>query len=737
MNTPNEDEEVNKVKDLLSQLSLVVKKRQHDPNNDMMEDDTKPIIHDCGNDDDNNNNDAHKNHPQTSSSSSSSNTELREFHEIIQAFVETNHHPDKKDDDINFISMVFEFMVPNFFFQTTTTTTTAMDVDSQVQNSRRLQSSVRMSQSEALQTMIGVVSTNPEKYTLPAMKSIYKYIQNELPSHWKASASESECTCSSSSSTHEFNVTNEFLETIVQQVQHPSTELSQCASTILSLLMTTIPSSSHQRHLLSMTIVLLYTHLEKNVHDLPKGKRNATMTMTRMMMVDPSIALIRNASLLMDILLPTSNTSMFLLVSNLQSTLSENDDHHRTSPLLSSILNFQESVSTTSTATVLDPIAAILMNQTNNSPGSGGGGGGGNDPLLIMNIFEILEKITISTNFVLQSWIDDHMIPILLSQVGYPLVDNTEDGLSSTVQSLVSSGGGGGDIDVFNYISALTILSKCCSSAAGAVALATAYPSTQESDHQEQRHPQQQQQQQQQILSPDKMIVIFQYILNNCIVESRDNSEKIRYIGALTNFLTDERHCDINERLKLLMQEGSILKWWFHLKKQGNSDFKAAVLHSIAQVLHCKNEGDGDSPAGSGSGSRTTSLVNDMCTTMHNAIGYVNNSTAMDIYMELMKSSIDEIRLATYEVIKATIVNRKRSIGISQIVAHDGFLRLLLTRNVELTKEGQELKYDITRGVLESDMKRLLSPGIIKSLEKYVEQGPFYVDAVSGDMLIE
>merc|ERR1711874_297836 len=92
--------------------------------------------------------------------------------------------------------------------------------------------------------------------------------------------------------------------------------------------------------------------------------------------------------------------------------------------------------------------------------------------------------------------------------------------------------------------------------------------------------------QQQQILSPEMLIAIFQHVLNHRISESRDDSEKIRYIGALTNFIMDARHGDNDERMTLLMREGNILKFWWNLK-QGNSEYKAAVLHSIAQILTC------------------------------------------------------------------------------------------------------------------------------------------------------
>ncbi len=665
----DESLELNKVKDLLSQLSLLVVIEKDDEN---------------------------RNPPSSSSSSLSeegaglgagtSTVSSAQLNQILQTFQDQNKN-------VN-IHAIFDLITPHLFYKCSATES-EMDVDSNAASSASASASsfITLSQSEALQTLVAIVSSNPEKYNLSAITSILKYIQNE------STLNPGDVT-SAALQNKEFNLTFAFLQTITQQVQHPSTEIANSASKILSLLSSQIPSSPQQREITSTILLLLHVNVETNVNQLTKGNQNMKSNHQNKIHVDPSILFIRNISLIVDILIPTANTNTFLHISTLMSSsLSSNDSN----PLLSTGAITSRTESTTET--ILDPIAT-LMNHNQNTNTSGG-----RDPLLIMNIFEILEKITPSTNAVLQSWIENNMLQTLLSQVGFHLIGNP-GGISGA--TLVQNS----DIDVFNYIAALTILSKCCASAHPhqILTLDTAMMAQQE----------------QQVLSSDMMMIIFQHILNSCIEESRDNSEKIRYIGAITNFITDERHGDNDERLKLFMKEGNVIKFWFNLK-QGNSEYKAAVLHSLAQVLSCKEEGYGDDDNG-----KTSCLSNDMCTALHNIVGHLNGQTlAMELYMAQMKSSIDEIRLATYEVIKATIINRRKSLGIAQIVGHDGFLKLLLTRNVDSTNEGKDLKYAIVQGILESDMKGLLSASIVQSLEKYVEQGPYYIDASSGDIMIE
>ena len=669
--------EVSKVRDLLAQISLVVKSTTAN-----VEEETT--------------------NPQDESTTSTSSNTKHSLKQTLETFQTQNQ-------EIN-LNTIFDLITPNLFYKKCDN---GMDVgdDSNNDTSTSSDSSsngivIPMSQSQALQIIIGIVSTNPDKYTLIAMTSILNYIQ----------ASSKNKNHPNNHHLNEFNPTSDFIHTIVRQIQHPSTEISQCSSKILSELSSTrtIPSSPIQRHIVSSILLLLYRNVETNVKQLIENEGNNVAGDVDVD-VDASILLIRNLSLMIEIMIPTSNTSIFLHLSSLLSSLQSPN------PLFSTISTAASSSS--SSSTILDPITT-LMNQKND------------DPLLIMNIFEILEKITSSTNSILQSWIDTHMVvQILLSQVGFRIVNitSTSSSMMIPLTKLVQSD----DIDEFNYISALTILSKCSTSAKMLTM-------------EEQLLAQQQQQQQ--ILSPEMLITIFQYILNHRISESRDDSEKIRYIGAITNFITDARYGDNDERMTLLMREGNILKFWWNLK-QGNSEYKAAVLHSIAQILTCttttKEDEDKDEgvPPGeekdnhdydSSTSFKSTCLSHEMCVSVHNGIGYLNGERqAMVLYMEQMKSSIDEIRLATYEIIKASIVNRKDSIGIAQIIGHDGFLTLLLTRNVECTKEGKELKYDIVGGILKSDMKRLLSASHVNSLEKYGEQGPYHIDAVSGDVLIE
>ena len=47
------------------------------------------------------------------------------------------------------------------------------------------------------------------------------------------------------------------------------------------------------------------------------------------------------------------------------------------------------------------------------------------------------------------------------------------------------------------------------------------------------------------------------------------------------------------------------------------------------------------------------------------------------------------------------------------------------------------MKYDILKGILESEIGGLLNDSVVRLLERYITQGPYYIQGVRGDILIE
>lgn len=200
-----------------------------------------------------------------------------------------------------------------------------------------------------------------------------------------------------------------------------------------------------------------------------------------------------------------------------------------------------------------------------------------------------------------------------------------------------------------------------------------------------------------------------------------------------------------------------IIDFWFYLR-QGKSEFKAVLLNSIAQVLSRKSSSNDDTNVdmdttndsvnvnANANYNNNIQISDEVCMTMYNQIGIINSKltsntkSTTEILMEQTKSSIIEIRNATYEVYKAIIVHRKQNRGSFQLVNHVGFLEWMLSRSVDdmmNNKIGQELKYDIVKGILDSEMSGLLQESVVRLLQRYVDQGAFYVKGVGGDILLK
>ena len=528
-----------------------------------------------------------------------------------------------------------------------------------------------------LQSLITIVSTDPPKYTIPALTSILNYIQQikNLDSH-----------DNTTTTTNNIHVSVDILKVIFQQLQHSSLEISNCATQILLLLggMNQLLLHSPQQRQITITILhLLYNQVKILVdiilrkNDTTARPQPTTTTTTTMNEKDASILLIRNLSLMIDILISTQSNSVLYL--QLQSPSLTTSTTTSTSSLPTS-------------QTILDPIIHLLNHNKDD------------DPLLIMNIFELFEKMTTSTtSTILHSWIEQHMTNFLLSKVGFYITNNNGELCCND------------NVDTFCYNLALTILAKCC----------CCFGSNNNRNVDNKMTFS---------LTPSMMMTIFNYILQTIVHDSYDDVEKIHFVNSIITFIQgssidgDDDNNESSARLKYVIDESNLVNFWFDFR-QGNSKFKAMILNSFAQVMKSH-------PIDSGS--KNSNISDEMCLIMFERIGYVNgNRTTMDVLMDLVKSSIIEIRLATYQVFESMIINRKKKSGQHLLIGHLGFLDMLLSRNTEEIKEGKEMKYVIVNGILNSEMKGFLSETVIRSLEQYVDQGPYFYNAVGGDVLLE
>jgi hypothetical protein len=187
--------------------------------------------------------------------------------------------------------------------------------------------------------------------------------------------------------------------------------------------------------------------------------------------------------------------------------------------------------------------------------------------------------------------------------------------------------------------------------------------------------------------------------------------EKIGFIDGITTFVSN------NDRLKVVTNNNEILEEWLNLRT-GQSKFKVVILTSIVRILDKQDISD-DLRI------RLYHLIGQV-----NSVGHGNDTTHM--IMEYAKSSIIELRLAAYDLLRAVA---RTKMGSHILVKYGGFLEFLCNFNIELVKEGKEQKYELVKAVAESDVRGLLADKAVAKLDEVLANGPYYHKPVKNVMV--
>ena len=187
--------------------------------------------------------------------------------------------------------------------------------------------------------------------------------------------------------------------------------------------------------------------------------------------------------------------------------------------------------------------------------------------------------------------------------------------------------------------------------------------------------------------------------------------EKIGLIDGITTFASNDDH------LMAVMENNELVEEWLNLRR-GQSKFNVVILNSVVRILDKKEISD------------------ELRIRLYKLIGEVNNvgngNDTTRIIMEYAKSSIIEIRLAAYNVLRA--VARTKT-GSHVLVKYGGFLEFLCDCNSELVKEGKEQKYELVKAVHESNVTGLLGGKVTKMLEDVLANGPYYHKPIRNVMV--
>ena len=209
---------------------------------------------------------------------------------------------------------------------------------------------------------------------------------------------------------------------------------------------------------------------------------------------------------------------------------------------------------------------------------------------------------------------------------------------------------------------------------------------------------------------------------------SSSEVDRLTMIDAISAFASAS-----DEALEMILGDPVTRYAWLSFNSVAQSRLKAAILISVAHVL------DPSMLAAENTESWTPRPPSDaMAGQLFAGIGEVNASSfrgdTMDLLLNLVRSPIPEVRLGVYELLRAVA---KMPAAGQVLWNHGEFFPMMLSRDIEPTKEGREAKYAIVQTILMSPLKGLLSEELVNQLEKYFDQGPHYKNVQSWEVATE
>ena len=200
--------------------------------------------------------------------------------------------------------------------------------------------------------------------------------------------------------------------------------------------------------------------------------------------------------------------------------------------------------------------------------------------------------------------------------------------------------------------------------------------------------------------------------------------ERLALVDAISSFASASP-----DALEVVLDDSEIRESWLSLNV-AQPKLKSAILTSVALVINPVSEKDanGDSVV-------TVVLSSVLAMRLYSTLGLVNNGRdATGIVLSLAKSPLVEERLGAYALLEAV---SKQATGAQVLLTHDGFFDFLVNRERETTKEGKEAKFAIVQAIMNSSARGLLAEDIVKTLDKILKQGPYYVKTETWEVATE
>ena len=201
-------------------------------------------------------------------------------------------------------------------------------------------------------------------------------------------------------------------------------------------------------------------------------------------------------------------------------------------------------------------------------------------------------------------------------------------------------------------------------------------------------------------------------------------ADRMAYIDAVSSFASASP-----DAIALVLDDPILRDGWLSVRV-AQPKLKSVVLHSVSMVIDppAVKDQSGDSIMNSNIPSNQISML------LFNTLGDVNGKDATELVLSLAKSPLVELRLGSYELLRAV---SKCSRGAQVLLSCKGFYDFLLLRENETTKEGREAKFEIVKAIMGSNTRSLLADSITSGFEKILKQGPHYHQGVSWELATE
>ncbi|GKY92354.1 hypothetical protein MPSEU_000206300 [Mayamaea pseudoterrestris] len=206
--------------------------------------------------------------------------------------------------------------------------------------------------------------------------------------------------------------------------------------------------------------------------------------------------------------------------------------------------------------------------------------------------------------------------------------------------------------------------------------------------------------------------------------------DRLAKIDAISSFASGSP-----DALQIVLDDAVTRRDWLSLSV-AQSKLKAVVLHSIAMVLDPAIEVDANGDTITSANITTARIADDDSgRRLYFTFGQVNSEEPTKLILTLARSPLPELRLGAYALFTAVA---KLAQGPQILLSDAHFLEFLLSRpSHETIKEGREAKYQLVQTIYDSSAKGLLADKIVQQIDKYLRQGPHFIETETWEVATE